>query len=486
MWKIPKSAMANRYAAALSALTLIALLLSAIALTLREYRWMEFLLGVLAAAVIASASRSANSAWVIARRTSQLAAARSKLAAESRLRLRAEKALARAGDNANFVDDTLPAMLAYVDLSGHVRYHNRAYARWVGLSSESINGRLLHEVLGLATYAEIEGRMQAALEGVEARYERVQTMPSGETYRLFVQYIPHFDEHGDVVGIFAILTDITRAGDLPVSPPAAQDAPVEPSFKAAGRLIAALERDEFCLYRQEISALGEGGGAPFYEVQLRQKEEEARQMPPGAFLAIAEEQGMLTDLDKWVVRHVLEGSRDASPGKQAVYVINVSGDSVRDPGFRQYVRAQLKATGLPGSVLCFESAETDVVASPEEFSTFITDLGECGCQFAVSGFGHRATSFQLLAKLRVNYLKLDGGIILNMLRSRKDLAKVKAINAAAHSAGMRTVADCVENERTRRALQKLDIDYAQGQVIGKACELVHPGADVALDCVLPR
>jgi PAS domain S-box-containing protein len=465
---------ASPYMALIGAIFLVATLLSTMSLTTFDRKWIVFLAGVLAAAAVAFISRFANSRWTIARRTAQLNVTRAKLATETRLRAHAEEALGRVRNNVDLVDRALPAMLAYVDGERRVRYHNHAYTRWVGLEDKSIDGQRVEDIVGPAAYGEIEKHLLDALQGRDVRYERTQTMRNGKTCRLHVQYLPHYAETGKVAGVFAILTDITRADDL-VSAPAAADPGVaapqagEKAVDDVGaRLISALEHDEFSLYCQAIAHLGPGAPeALFCEVLLRMNEEEEKQLPPGAFLPLAEELGLLHEIDRWVVRHVVDFAAAASRRRDAVYFVNLAAPTILDPGFAQFVRECLAACRVPDHTLCFELPEADVLANPAAYREFIGALDGTGCRFAVSGFGCNPIFLRLFKQLRVDFLKLDGGIVLNMLRSPDGLAKVKAINQAAHAAGMRTVAQCVESHDTREALERIDTDFAQGFGIAK-------------------
>lgn len=434
---------------------LAAALLCAMYLTPRDH-WTEFLAGVLAAAVMALVSRTSNARWIIARRTAQLRAARAKLAAQTALHAHAKEALAHVRGGVRLVDEELPAMIAYFDPEGRILYHNRAYSRWAGMPSGAIDGKRVEEIVGPVVYAEIEGHMQDALGGRDVRYERVQRAMDGDLMRLHVQYLPNHDGDGAVAGVFAILTDVTRAADMA---PASKAVPAAPES-----LVTALERGDFSLYCQEIARLGqEASTAPFYEVQLRMNEEESKRLPPGAFFSFAEETGMLPEIDRWTVRRVVDHAARSAGG--ATYVVRISAPTLADASFTEFVRESLAARGLQGSALCFELGEDDVMRDPIASRGFFQALRDLGCRLAVSGFGRDPMSLKFIEELHADFLKLDAGIVLNMLRSSKDLARVKEISKAAHAAGMRTVADCVESPCTRVALERLDIDFAQGSGI---------------------
>ncbi|MFZ3321237.1 MAG: EAL domain-containing protein [Usitatibacter sp.] len=458
-WRMP--AKASPYVAALSTGLLIAMMIATMSLTAFERQWIVFLSGALAAAVFAFVSRATGSRWTIARRTSQLNSVRAKLATESRLLAVAERELARLGTYQQFADVAMPAMLAYVDTAGIVRYHNHAYASWVDLPASVIDGRPLEQSLGRTIDSGVETHLMDALQGKEVRYERAQESASGLASRLFVQYLPRFGDGGKVNGVFAIITDITPAEDLKAL--AASSIEADAPTDVAARLVEALERDEFRLYSQSIVALGAAGeGASFCEVLLRLKEEEDNLLPPGSFLPIAEEHGLMPQVDQWVVRHVLHVAVEECRGGDPVYFVNVAASTVADGTLAEFVGKELAASALDGGILCFEFPEPDVLANPRGYRDLITALEGSKCRFAISGFGRKPASLQFFRKLNVNYLKLDGGIVLGVLRDPAELARVKAINQAAHAAGMQVVAQCVENEATRVALHGVGTDFVQG------------------------
>jgi PAS domain S-box-containing protein len=477
------AAAANPYAALIGTVFVVAMLLATISLTTFDRQWVVFLGGVLAAAILAFVSHTTNARWIIARRTAQLNVTRAKLATELRLRAHAEESLARVRNNVELVNEALPAMLAYVDGERRVRYHNHAFARWVGLEDKSIDGQRVEDIVGRTAYREIEQYLGDALQGRDVRYEHIQKMRNGESCRLNAQYLPHHAADGNVAGVFAILTDITRAADLgsanahdlaatqapdlggaraPDVDGAAKESPAKAADDSGARLISALERNEFSLYSQAIASLGDGAPEACCEVLLRMKEEEEKQLPPGSFLPLAEELGLLHEIDRWVVRHVVDFAADARPQTNATYFVNLSAPTILDPGFPQFVRERLQARRVPDHTLCFELPEADVLANPAAYREFIGALDGTGCRFAVSGFGCNPLSMRFLKNMRVDFVKIDGGIVLNMLRSPGGLSKVKAINLAVHAAGMRSIAQCVESDSTRAALAAIETDFAQG------------------------
>ncbi|HSW82118.1 MAG TPA: EAL domain-containing protein [Usitatibacter sp.] len=255
--------------------------------------------------------------------------------------------------------------------------------------------------------------------------------------------------------------DIVPADDFAATLIKAAELPVVDAL--AARLIEALEHNEFSLYSQSIVPLGAAGdGASFCEVLLRMKEEEEKLIPPGTFLPVAEEHGLLPDIDRWVIRNVLKSAAVVAGGSDAVYFVNLAPPTVTEGGLAAFVRRELDGWALDGSILCFEFPEADVIAKPRAYRDLIAALDGSGCRFSVSGFGRNAASVQFLRQLRVSYVKLDGDVALNLTRGADERARAQALIVAAHAAGMQVVAQCVENDATLKLLRVIEADFAQG------------------------
>jgi len=462
------------FAIATGAVSLLAVGL--IAATGFDPRWTMYLFGVLSAALVASWSHGANARWTIARRNAQLRVTREKLGMEARLRAHAEQRLARSERAAQYLDESLPAMVSYIDGEGVVRYHNRAYARWLRLPDAQIDGRRLEEVVGRSTYGEIRGRVEEAQAGHEVRYESTRAMQDGERFRLFAQYLPHYDAGGKVAGVFSILTDITGARELGLPP----DGAVAEECDAAARLVKTLERDEFCLYSQPFAPLHptkEPGLC--MEVLLRLREEEENHLPAGMFIPAAEEAGLMPQIDRWVVRKVISLASDPTQ----TYFVNVSPSTIAEPGFAEFVQAELAARGRDGRSLCFEFWEQDVVGNPCAYRDFTAFLAKRGCRFAVSCSGSSRLTVPLMRELHVSFVKLDGCMVLNGARDAAGLERIRALNVAAHAAGMATIGECVEDEAARAALARAGTDFAQGFGIAAPRLLKTPARGIETSCL---
>jgi PAS domain S-box-containing protein len=464
------------YLAALVVLLLLSALLAAIYFAV-DLAWAAFLAGVLFASVLALVGTSSRAEWRISRRNLQLAALRQRLSQEGMLRRRAEKALSAATEAARYVDEDMPVMVAYVNADRQVLYHNRAFRLWIDKPANRINQKHLRDVAGRSDYAEIDSHVSEALSGRIVRFERTRRMSDGSLCKLAANCVPQHGEDGAVRGFFAVLFDITSRLDIVAPAPAvadpekAEQAVYAESMahqltdweNSAARLKSAFENDEFRLYCQAIvPVVAQRTPVPMYEILVRLQEEEENLLPPGAFLPIAEEYGVLTDLDRLVVRHLLEWISRDGVRQGGLYSVNVSGATLGDPDFPGFVVEALRERQLPARVLCLEFTESEAIARDAGAKNLVRRMRQAGCYSALSQFGRSEVSFALLKSLNVDYVKIDGNIVLNILRNRVALAKLNAITQVTRTMGILTIAELVENEETLTKLRAIGVDLAQG------------------------
>ncbi len=226
------------------------------------------------------------------------------------------------------------------------------------------------------------------------------------------------------------------------------------------RLYEALTRNELVLYCQPVLDLQGGARFPMAEVLVRLREEEAALLPPGDFFPVFEHYRMLPDLDRWVVTHVV--TRLAQGSRIPRLVINVSSQSLEDAGFAKFIADALVAAAVPATSLVFEIAESDVLYRLEHAVRFAAAVKAIGCAVSIDGFGGRAVSFAPLKVLRSDFLKVDGSIVRNILRSSVALSKLGAILRVGETIGLSIVAECVEDQDILVRLRALGVHYAQG------------------------
>ena len=452
-------------------------LVGTIFLTHFNAEWVTFLGGVLVAALLAEATRVTRAEWALLRRTAQLSFARDKLEREARARRMAEQALAASKPRLHVLDDLLQTMVVMVDADARCRYHNRAFRDWLQVRPQQVEGMHLNEVLGPRVFQEIAAYVRQALDGQTARYERTQKMADGSVSRLAVTHIPQYAEGAKVTG-FYMLIDLLRA-PAQAAPAAAQRAAVAGAHAgtaalhlagedgAAAEIVRAIEKNEFRLFCQEMAPLAANpGGAEFQEILVRLMEEEEGLIPPGAFFPLAEKYGMMPHLDRWVVRHVAEWiamqfQQNIWP-EGSVYFINLSDDSIRDPGFADFLEVTLEEYGIPAAALCFEVPNEDLVAQSAAVGEFARRVQKSGARIALSGFGSNGAGFDKIRGYTPDFLKIDGGTLLSMPNDAAALARVKTIAETARKVGSRTIAEMVESEEVIARLKELGVDLAQG------------------------
>ncbi len=228
----------------------------------------------------------------------------------------------------------------------------------------------------------------------------------------------------------------------------------------ASRLRDALERNELELYCQPIRALAAAQTYPMAEVLVRLREEEKALLPPGEFLPVFEEYGMMPHLDRWVVRSALR--RLGRGSRIARFCVNVSGQTLEDDAFPLFVRDEMAAARVAPGALAFELDELDVLAKPEASARFSLAVKALGNALLIDGFGRRSVSFAPLKALNLDFIKVDGSITRRLLTNASADAKLKAILRVAQTLGMGVIAECVEEQNILVRLKALGVGYAQG------------------------
>ena len=250
------------------------------------------------------------------------------------------------------------------------------------------------------------------------------------------------------------------------------------------RLHAALEEDRFRLYAQTIA--GTGGNADpglHYEILIRMVDENGELVPPGRFVPAAERYGIMPSIDRWVVRNVIDwlSAHERHLDELSFCSINLSAPTFSDPEFPYFIKDLIENSGVPPEKLCFEITETSAISNFNQALKLISALKEKKCLFALDDFGSGMSSFGYLKNLPVDFLKIEGSFVRDIVSDNTSLALVRSINDIGHVMGKKTIAEFVEDDAVFALVSQLGIDYAQGYGISKPMPLDEYAASHSSD-----
>lgn len=246
----------------------------------------------------------------------------------------------------------------------------------------------------------------------------------------------------------------------------------------------ACEQNLFCLYYQPVAPLTDSHLSNCYsEILLRLRDETDNLIPPMAFLPAAERYNLMPMIDRWVIQNFfsylsqLKGQlqpsfeeldnerffRESDTNKtNTIYAINISGETVNDQEFVTFLQAQLDRFNISPEIICFEITETVAIANLSQAAKLIKQLKDLGCCFALDDFGSGMSSFTYLKNLPVDYLKIDGSFVKDIVSDPLDYAIVEGMNRIGHVMGLKTIAEFVSNRAILDKIKTIGIDYGQG------------------------
>ena len=235
----------------------------------------------------------------------------------------------------------------------------------------------------------------------------------------------------------------------------------------------ALAEEKLTLFAQVIEPIAEAESKISFEVLLRLRDDDGKLVPPGSFLPAAERYNLSTAIDRWVVEHTFTWIEENLSRLAHVdhLAINLSGQSLGDEDFLNALQSRLQGSTIPTHMICFEITETAAIANLAVANQFISVLQDQGCHFALDDFGSGLSSFAYLKNLPVDYLKIDGMFVKDMLADPINEAMVKSINDIGQIMQISTIAEFVENTEIHQRLQAMGVDFVQGYAVGKPLPL---------------
>lgn len=239
------------------------------------------------------------------------------------------------------------------------------------------------------------------------------------------------------------------------------------------RIQQAFIEDRFELFFQPIVALHHTEHYVHYELLIRYRDDNNRYVSPNAFLPAAEKYGLSTQIDLWVLTTALDflGSNPQHTYKLQCCSINLSAHSLSSHQARSAISQLIISCGFPPEKICFEITETSAIKNLDEAKDFIEEMKLIGCRFALDDFGTGFSSLGYLKSLNVDYLKIDGAFIRNIVDDKIDHAMVTAVASIGKEMNIATVAEFVENDEIKATLAEMEVDYAQGFGIDKPMPL---------------
>ncbi len=255
-------------------------------------------------------------------------------------------------------------------------------------------------------------------------------------------------------------------------------------LEAKSRIQQTLETNRFVLRAQPIvqtSIDGSGDNSQHFELLLGLTNKDGTLSSPLEFIKSAERYGYMGLVDRWVIKEAFTWISQLMDSQKVVpsLSINLSGSSITDDSFMDYLFEEISEFGVGTSKLCFEITETGTISNLVKAADFVRAFRNIGCKFSIDDFGTGLASHNYLRELPVDYVKIDGTFIKEIDSNRNDYAMTRSINDLAHFLGQKTIAESVENVAIIKKLEEIGVDYLQGWGVGKPKLLTEITADLA-------
>jgi PAS domain S-box-containing protein len=379
-------------------------------------------------------------------------------------RVRSQRELQAARDHLRAVTDSVGEAMFTLDLDGRVTYMNPAAERTLGWPSEFLQGQPLQDFVqssntGWSGAAAVDGETAGSWADGEVIRVDDDTFARADGTTMPVEYTaaPFATDHG-IGGLVVVFRDISERK--------AQSQRLQreiANLKSVRRIQEALAHDGFVLHAQPIVDLGSGEVVQReLLIRMSDPDDPAALITPGDFLPVAEEHGLIGEIDRWVI----DRSADIAATGLAVE-LNISASSIGDPQLLAYIESAIRRSGADPQNMVFEITETTLVSNEEAGRKFVERLHEIGSKVALDDFGTGYGGFTYLKQLPVDYLKIDIEFVRDLATNDKSRNVVEAIITLADRFNLKTVAEGVEDELTLLLLRDLGVDYAQGYQVGR-------------------
>jgi PAS domain S-box-containing protein len=342
--------------------------------------------------------------------------------------------------------------------TGRFAQANDAMCGILGRPREEIVGTLVEDVTHPEDRGVVEGARKSLIHGTASNHqaEKRYRRPDGSEVWVSVHVTPVHRSDGSPRALFGQIFDITERKERE-----ARHAIEVADTLWLGRIRDALDSDRLVLYSQPVIDLA-SGRAVQQELLLRMVGEDGSIVAPGEFLPIAERYGLISEIDRWVIR---EAMAMAANGTRSQF--NLSGVSIGSSDVLNEIENSLERTGADPSLLVVEVTETAVMADLDRGRAFIERLTTLGCGVALDDFGTGYSGLTYLKHLPAQHLKIDMGYVQDATRSEAGERMVRGIVGLAREFDLTTTAEGVEDEQTCALLGELGVDRAQGYFFGR-------------------
>ncbi|MFT5657530.1 MAG: EAL domain-containing protein (putative c-di-GMP-specific phosphodiesterase class I), partial [Gammaproteobacteria bacterium] len=237
-------------------------------------------------------------------------------------------------------------------------------------------------------------------------------------------------------------------------------------------IMKGLTEDSFKLYVQPIVPLDEAHNERHYEVLIRYQAEDGSIVSPNHFLPTAERYNLIEKIDRWVVNKTLEWLQaNKASVDDTLFSINLSGRSIGSRTFHKFLQNRLEQSDVDTTSLCFEITETSVVDNIERSVEFINAIKKLGAKFSLDDFGTGLSSFSYLKQFPVDYLKIDGEFIRDIIEDDTSFVFVRSMSEVGHCLEMKVIAEYVESSDMFDKLRAANIDFIQGYTVGRPVDI---------------
>jgi PAS domain S-box-containing protein len=382
-----------------------------------------------------------------------------------------ERALVSARNYLRAVTDSMGEGLFTLDSDGCASYMNQVALDLLCWPWEELQGRELHPILHTQR---LDGSPMPIDECpmFHARRDATPIHVESDVFirhdgsRLPVAYtVSPFATEDGIEGCVVVFEDITDR--LATAKRVERDLE---KLAQLERIQEALTKDGLVLYSQPIIDLHTGEIVQ-RELLIRMRDasvpgDASRLKPPAEFLPVAEEFGLITEIDRWVIDRGIE---IAATG--LAVEVNVSGRSISDPGLVDHIRRAIQRTGADPAKIVFEITETALVSDEPAARQFVESLHALGCKVALDDFGTGYGGFTYVKQLPVDFLKIDIEFVRDVQTNSASRNVIQAIVNLAAGFDLKTVGEGVEDEASLHLIRKLGVDYAQGFHVGRPAPL---------------